>query len=809
MKWKADLHVHSKYSDKPTNWLLKQFGCSECFSEPEEIYQAAKKQGMTCVTITDHNDIRGCLEILKYPDAFISCEISTLFPENDCKLHILTYNISEHQYYEMMKLRYNVYDLREYIIENKILYSLAHPIYSVNDKLTPEVFEKMLVLFNTFEINGCRSIEQNNILKIILNNLTPEIINELAAKYNIKPAGEAWRKTFTAGSDDHTGLKIAAKYSESEKASNIKNFLENIIIEGKFEEKGFNLNPKGLAHNLYSIAYQFYSERLDLEKFVTKDISLKIIDQLLLNKEREEDLISKLILNFRNTTFKALNNDQELLSNSLINIINKTMITKHSDIIKDITPENIAEKWFVVANSNINAGLSHLINYLLNTIKKGNVFDIFHTLGSVGSLYFLIAPYFIAYSMFERDKNFAFKLKEKFGGDKQDVKVAHFSDTFYDVNGVAKTLQQNLKTAKKINKDYTIITCINSDENVQKVLDEKVFEPIGKSEIPEYSELNFYYPPFLEMLDYCYNQNFTHIHCATPGPIGLAALSISKILKKPIYGTYHTAFPQYMSYLTGDSTMEKIAWKYMIWFYNQLDIIFVPSKIMIEELASKGIDSRKLKLYPRGIDIDRFRPIVAKNPETIKLLYVGRISQEKNLHLLAKAFKKLSAERNDVVLQIVGDGPYREEMFNYLKDSNVIFTGYKQGDELVRLYSEADLFVFPSTTDTFGNVVLEAQACATPVLVTDSGGPMENIIPEETGIIVQGNSDEAIYKGIKTLLDKDRLGRMSEKAFEYMKNRSFEEAFLQTWKFYENDSLKDFEAKPGLNLSQDSVLQKL
>jgi len=787
MKWKADLHVHSKYSDQPTNWLLKKFSCSECFTEPEEIYQIAKKKGMNCVTITDHNDIRGCLEILKYPYTFISCEITAFFPEEDCKLHILTYNISEHQYYEMMKLRYNIYDLREYLVENKIFHSVAHPLYAVNNKLTPEIFEKMLLLFNTFELNGCRSETQNNILKLILNSLTPEIINDLAEKYKIKPLGEAWKKNFTAGSDDHSGLKIATKYSESESVSNVQDFFENIIVDGKFEEKGFNLTPKGLAHNLYSIAYQFYSTRLEIEKFVTKDTSLKIVDRLLTDKKRDEDLLSKFIINFRNTKFMATSNDQELLSNSVINIINRTMITKHSDIIKDVTPENIADKWFTVANSNINNGISHLINYLLNNYMKGNVFDIFHTLGSVGSLYFLIAPYFISYNIFERDKRFAKLLKRRFTNKKSKVKVAHFSDTFYDVNGVAKTLQQSLKVSRRFDKDYTIITCIDNSDKIKRVLDEKVFEPIGKSEMPEYSELNFYYPPFLEMLDYVYNNDFTHLHIATPGPVGLAALSISKILKKPIYGTYHTAFPQYMAYLTNDPTMVSIAWKYMIWFYNQLDIVFVPSNAMKEELASKGIDDKKLKLYPRGVDTNRFRPLAQKDEKTINLVYVGRISKEKNLHLLAKAFKKISAENNDVVLQVVGDGPYREEMFQYLKGTNVVFTGYKQGDELIKLYSGADLFVFPSTTDTFGNVVLEAQACATPVIVTDSGGPMENIIPGETGIIVEGNNSEALYQGIKNLLNKEKLFKMSKNASEYMKNRSFEDAFLKTWEFYEED----------------------
>lgn len=785
MKWKADLHVHSKYSDQPTNWLLKKSGCAECFTEPIEIYKAAKKNGMNCITITDHNEIRGCLEILEFPNTFISCEVTTIFPEDECKIHVLTYDITEAQYYEMMKLRHNIYEFRDYLMEKEIFHSVAHPFYSVNNLFTQEHFEKLLIMFNTFELNGCRSKDINNTLKNILNSLTKDKIDELAAKYDLTPTGNYWKKTYTAGSDDHSGIKIASKYTETEKAQNPHEFLHKVINEGKFEEKGFNLTPSGLAHNLYSIAYQFYSNKFNLDKFVTKDTTLKIIDRLLLNKQREEDLISRFIASIRDTKVKHDDNGgQELLSNSIIKIINKTMLTKHKDIINDITAENIADKWFEVANSIINSCLSHLINYMINTAKKGNVFDIFHTLGSVGSLYFLIAPYFVSYYSFEKNKKIATSVKRNFTGMSDEVKVVHFTDTFYDVNGVAKTLQQSLKLARKTGKNYTIATCA---KNPKRVLDEKVFEPVGQYEMPAYSDLNCYYPPFLEMLDFCYKENFTHIHVATPGLVGLAALTISKILKKPIYGTYHTAFPQYMKHLTDDPSMVSIAWKYMVWFYNQLDIVFVPSKAMQQELESKGIDSRKLKLYPRGVDTKRFRPIAQKEKDEINLLYVGRVSKEKNLHLLANAFKRISKETKNVKLQIVGDGPYREEMWNYIKDYNVNFLGYKQGDELIKVYSGADLFVFPSTTDTFGNVVLEAQACATPVIVTDGGGPMENIISGETGIIIKGNCEDAIYQGIKSLLDKEKLGKMSEKAYNYMKNRSFEDAFLKTWEFYSQE----------------------
>jgi len=786
MSWKVDLHVHSKYSNKPTNWLLQKFGCSECFTEPEDIYKIAKQRGMTAFTITDHNQITGCYEILKYPNTFISCEVTAQFPEDLCKVHILTYKISESQYNEMMLLRNNIYEFKEYLLKENISHSVAHALYSVNDKLSREHVEKLILMFNTFEMNGCRSLKLNDSLKYILNNLNPEIIDKLANKHNIQPLEHAWKKNYTGGSDDHTGIKIASKYTLVNQAADIDEMLIKITSTGEATPEGFDSSPSGLAYNLYSIGYQFYANRFNIEKFISKDSTIKIIDKLLLNKEREEDLLSKIVYKIRNKKIKK-DLESHTITNSIKKILDRIIIKEHPDILNGITIENMSSKWFKITNSTINVGISHLMDYLLNTAKKGNVFDIFHTLGSVGSLYFLISPYFISYSIFQRDKSFTNELVRDFTGSDKKIKIAHFTDTFYDINGVAKTLQQTQKIADKLGKDLTIITCWDTNEQeYYNISGEKVFEPVGQYEVPEYPELKFNYPPFLEMLEYCYENDFTHIHCATPGPVGLTALSIAKILKLPLYGTYHTAFPQFLSHMTEDGTIEEIAWRYMIWFYSQMNIIYAPSLSMKNELSEKGIDDNKIMLYPRGIDIERFSPISKPKSEGFNLLYVGRISKEKNLHILSNVFCRLSKELINIKLTVVGDGPYKDEMQKLLSAANADFMGYKEGNDLVKLYSEADIFVFPSTTDTFGNVVLEAQACGTPVIVTDSGGPMENIIPDKTGIIIASDSENALYNGIKSLLDKQKLESMRVNARNYMENRSFENAFLRTWELYEN-----------------------
>ena len=335
------------------------------------------------------------------------------------------------------------------------------------------------------------------------------------------------------------------------------------------------------------------------------------------------------------------------------------------------------------------------------------------------------------------------------------------------------------------------MTC--DDRNRQPEKGVVHFAPIGTYDLPEYEQQKIFYPPLLEMLDYCHKQGFNHIHTATPGPIGLAALAIARILRLPISGTYHTAIPQYVQILTGSGFMEELAWKFVLWYYDQMDLIYAPSRSTRDELVAKGISSDKIRIYPRGIDINRFNPAKRNGfykkwndgRKSTKLIYVGRVSREKNLHLLSEAYRRLVQSTSSVTLAIVGDGPYLDEMKRETADLPCIFTGRLEGGDLDAAYASSDIFVFPSTTDTFGNVVLEAQASGLPVIVTDQGGPAENVLPEKTGLVVKANCVQSIFDAMASLVADPRKRRqMGKNARSYMEDRSFEAAFNETWEMF-------------------------
>jgi len=363
-----------------------------------------------------------------------------------------------------------------------------------------------------------------------------------------------------------------------------------------------------------------------------------------------------------------------------------------------------------------------------------------------------------------------------------------------------------VEAANHTNKDYTVITCDQVNHSRQKGV--RNFKPVGVFHLPEYPEQKLFHPPVLEMLHYCYEHNITHIKAATPGPMGLAALVIARMLRLPLWGTYHTALPQYAQYLTEDKAIYHFMWKYMVWFYNQLDLIFAPSRSTAEELQQHGIAAAKMQVFPRGVDLSRFNPAKRNGyleshyalKEGVKLLYVGRVSKEKNLELLGQVFKELLKRYRDLHLIVVGDGPYLETMREELAGTPCVFTGYLEGEDLAAVFASCDLFVFPCTTDTFGNVVLEAQASGIPVIVSDSGGPQENVIPGQTGFIVPGNDADSLLVAIEALLaDPGLLKRMGQAACQYVQARSFEHAFQATWEIYEHAATKSLhpEAPPA------------
>jgi glycosyltransferase involved in cell wall biosynthesis len=227
----------------------------------------------------------------------------------------------------------------------------------------------------------------------------------------------------------------------------------------------------------------------------------------------------------------------------------------------------------------------------------------------------------------------------------------------------------------------------------------------------------------------------------------------------------------------------------MHWLYGQVDTVFVNSEQYRQCWVDRGFAPEKLKILPRGLDTDLFNPRwrnpawwqrFGKNGSGVRLLYVGRISREKDLDVLAEAYRKVREQGHPIQLFLVGDGPYSEALAATLPEA--VFPGYLTGEQLATAYASADIFVFPSTTDTFGNVVIEAQASGLPVIVSDLGGPKELVENGVNGLVTKARDVEDLACAIALLVsDPKRRIQMGEKARHSVLYRNWPDAFRKFW----------------------------
>jgi glycosyltransferase involved in cell wall biosynthesis len=228
------------------------------------------------------------------------------------------------------------------------------------------------------------------------------------------------------------------------------------------------------------------------------------------------------------------------------------------------------------------------------------------------------------------------------------------------------------------------------------------------------------------------------VHIATEGPLGIAARSLLARRGWPFSTSLHTKFPEYARERIGAPL--SLGYAYLRWFHRPASAVLCTTESHREELARWGIAN--LVVWGRGVDTARFRPLPRAPRARPRLLYVGRVAVEKNL----EAFLSLPLDADKVV---VGDGPARADLERRFPDA--LWLGYRHGDALVAEYAEADVFVFPSRTDTFGLVMLEAMACGTPVAGHPVTGPVDVI---ETGI--NGVLDEDLARAVRDALGIDR-----------------------------------------------------
>lgn len=369
------------------------------------------------------------------------------------------------------------------------------------------------------------------------------------------------------------------------------------------------------------------------------------------------------------------------------------------------------------------------------------------------------------------------------------MNVAIFTDNdFEKVNGVTTTLTAALRHAPAGARLRVYTAAATGVDEPHYLAVRSVGMPI-----PFYGEMRMYLPRVAEYLRHARRDRIDVIHLTTPGPMGLVAMWVAKRLGLPMVGSFHTDLAAYTELLSGSARLGRLMREYMRWPYGRCAKVLVPSAHTCRLLTAAKGDPAKLVVWPRGVDTSLFRPsrrsaelrerwgVSAARPA---ILYVGRLSREKGLALLPvlrQALRELGLRHR---LILTGDGPMAAELQELLPDA--IFTGALSRQAVADVFASADMFLFPSRTDTAGNVVLEAQASGLPVIVAGQGGPRENMLDGRTGVVCDGEDEDVWVAAVARLLrDEGQRTAMAVAARAFAQSRSWERALEPLYRAYE------------------------
>jgi glycosyltransferase involved in cell wall biosynthesis len=357
-------------------------------------------------------------------------------------------------------------------------------------------------------------------------------------------------------------------------------------------------------------------------------------------------------------------------------------------------------------------------------------------------------------------------------GDGGPRRVAVIADGLAGVHGVTRTLDQ-LRDRGVAGFEVEVI---GTDANVDRRL-----PAAAEVDVPFYPGLRVGVPSVPATVEALADGRYDLVHLCSPGPAGVAAALIARTMELPLIGSYHTELGIYAGLRSGEVWLRASMDTALASLYDQCRVVLSPSEFADASVRALGIDPDRVMRWDRGVDTELFRPEQREEgvlPGELTVLYAGRLAREKGLDLLADAFLEAHAHDPRLHLVLAGDGPERDLLADRL-GAHATFLGSLGDDALSLAYASADIFLFPSSTDTFGQVVLEAQASGLPIIAVGEGGPASLIDDGRTGRLCAPDAGALAY-ALCELADSPILRRrLADTALVEVRERSWERAFAR------------------------------
>ena len=369
------------------------------------------------------------------------------------------------------------------------------------------------------------------------------------------------------------------------------------------------------------------------------------------------------------------------------------------------------------------------------------------------------------------------------------MKIAFFTETFLPkVDGIVTRLTKTIEFLTK-NGDEVIVFCPEGCPDSYKGA---TIVGVAAMPLPLYPELKLGLPgPAVS--DKLEEFKPDLVHVVNPAVLGLGGIWLAKTNNIPLIASYHTHLPKYLEHY-GMGMLEPLLWELLKAAHNQALLNLCTSTAMVNELEDKGI--QRTALWQRGVDTENFRPelrsqkmrekLFGKYQNTDSLLiYVGRLSAEKQIERIKPVLDNIPG----ACLALVGDGPYRGQLEKIFENTKTNFIGYLSGEELASAYASGDIFLFPSSTETLGLVLLEAMAAGCPVIGANKGGIPDIINNGINGCLYnpdeKDNGERSLIEATKKILaDKNKKEAMRKEARKEAEQWDWNQATLQLQKYY-------------------------